>query len=256
MPKFAANLSMMFADEPFLERFASASAAGFNAVEVLFPYDHAAPEIKKLLVANDLELVLINTPPPNYTGGARGFAAVPEAAERFRYDFKRCLRFAQALGAQHIHIMSGVASGTAAKTTFIDNLKWAAALAPNQSLTIEPINPYDMPDYFLNDFDLAADVLDAVDAPNVNLQFDAYHAHRITGDLTATWEAHGARAEHIQVAGFPGRHEPSGPKDGCDIDYPAFFEMLDAVGYRGWVSGEYTAKGRTQDGLDWIKPAK
>lgn len=251
MPKFAANLSMMFKEYPFLERFGAARAAGFDAVEVLFPYDHAAPELKRLLALNDLKLVLINTPPPNYTGGARGFAAVPGSQERFRYDFKRCLRFAQALGAEHIHIMAGVASGGLAKATFVENLQWAVELAPTQSLTIEPINPYDMPDYFLNDFDLAAEILDAVAAPNLNLQFDAYHAHRITGDLPGTWAAHGPRARHVQIAGSPGRHEPLGPSEGCDIDYPAFFDSLDAAGYAGWVSGEYTPRERTEDGLTW-----
>ena len=179
-----------------MERFAAARAAGFDAVEVLFPYDVAVPDILKALARNDLPLALINCPPPNYTGGARGFAAV--AGSRFRQDFKRSVRYAAALGAQHLHIMAGVAKGPDAKATFIENLRWAAADAPDQSLTIEPINQDDMPGYFLSDFDLAAEVIAAIDAPNLRLQFDVYHAQKINGDVLGTWarvrDMHGACA--------------------------------------------------------------
>ncbi len=248
MPRFCANLTMLFTEHPLLERFGAAKAAGFDTVEILFPYDDSAADILARLADNALTLALINGPPPNYTEGPRGFAAVPGGQPRFRTDFKRAARYAKALGARHLHLMAGVATGAEAKATFIDNLAWAAAQAPAQSLTIEPINPHDMPGYFLNDFDLAAEVLDAVDAPNLHLQFDAYHAHRITGDVLATWAAHGHRAAHVQVAGFPGRHEPMGG----DIDYPGFFARLDADGYKGWVSGEYHPAGQTEKGLGWL----
>ncbi len=248
MPRFCANLTMLFPELPFLERFGAARTAGFEAVEVLFPYDAAASDILRLLADNALTLVLINCPPPNYTDGPRGFAAVPGGEDRFRHDFKRAARYAKALGARHLHVMAGVAEGPEAEAVFIDNLRWAAAEALGQSLTIEPINGHDMPGYFLNDFDLAARVLDAVAAPNLNLQFDAYHAQRITGDAAGCWASHGKRAVHVQVAGVPGRHEPVGG----DIDYPAFFARLDADGYQGWVSGEYTPSGRTEDGLSWL----
>lgn len=247
MPQFAANLTMLFTELPLLERFGAAKSAGFDAVEVLFPYDASAADLLDRLALNQLTLVLINCPPPNYTEGPRGFAAIPGGQARFQHDVKRSLRYAKALGAQHLHLMAGVASGPEAKATYIENLRWAAATAPGQSLTIEPINPHDMPGYFLNDYDLAAEILDAVDAPNLHLQFDAYHAHRITGDVLGTWARMAGRVAHVQVAGFPGRHEPNGG----EIDTKAFFARLDADGYTGWVSGEYNPKGRTGDGLGW-----
>ncbi|WP_417248424.1 hydroxypyruvate isomerase family protein [Celeribacter sp.] len=249
MPKFAANLTFTFKEFPFIERFAEAKAAGFHAVEVLFPYDEAASEIARKLKMLDLQMVLINTPPPNWAGGERGFAAVPSSEERFRKDFKRALRFADLLGAQHVHIMAGNASGAEARATFVSNLTWAAQEAPNMSLTIEPINPVDMPGYFLNDFDEAARIIAEIAAPNLGLQFDAYHAHVITGDVMATWEAHKDIVRHIQVAGAEGRHEPI---KGA-IDYPAFFRAVDESGYDGWISGEYHPKGRTEEGLDWMR---
>lgn len=247
MPRFAANLSMLFRELPLQERFAAAKDAGFDAVEILFPYDEPGQIIRQLLEKTGQTLVLINAPPPNWAGGDRGFAAIPGGQERFRHDFRRARRYAEALGAWHIHVMAGVAEGSAAWQTYVDNLKWAAEAAPEQSLTIEPINPRDMPGYFLNDYDLASEILEAVGAPNLGLQFDAYHAHRITGDVMGTWAAHGHRATHVQVAGAEGRHEPSGGA----IDYPAFFALLDAEGYEGFVSGEYTPTGRTVDGLAW-----
>lgn len=249
MPRFAANLSMLFREYPMLERPLAARQAGFDLVEILFPYDEPAPRMRAALDRAETGLVLINCPPPNYTGGARGMAAVPGLEERFRYDFRRVLRYAEVLEPTHIHIMSGEAARDAAAfSTFVDNLKWAAREAPGQSLTIEPINPQDMEGYYLSDFDLAAEVLDAVSAPNLNLQFDAYHAHKITSDVLATWALHGARAVHIQISGAEGRHEPMGGA----IDYPAFFETLDTSGYKGVVSAEYTPARRTEDGLGWL----
>jgi len=249
MPRFAANLTLLFKEYPFLDRFQAAADAGFDAVEVLFPYDDAATEITRRLARTGLPLALINMPPPNWTGGARGFAAIPGGEDRFRRDFKRALRFAERLKPQHIHIMAGEAEGAAARDTFIANLAWAAAEAPKQSLTIEPINPVDMPGYFLNDFELAAVVLAEINAPNLSLQFDAYHAQIITGDALKAWDTYRHLVRHIQIGGYPGRHEPQD----CDIDYPKFFAAVDASGYDGVISGEYNPKGRTADGLDWIK---
>ncbi len=248
MPKFCANLSWLFTELPFMERFKAAKEAGFDAVEVLFPYDCPAQEMRDQLVWNDLAFVLMNCPPPNATGGAQGFAAFPGLEDRFRRDFDRTLRYAQVLKPRHIHIMAGAADGPEAEAVFTENLRWAAARAPKQSLTIEPINRNDMPGYFLADYDLAARVLDTVGAPNLALQFDAYHAHRITGDVMGAWAAHGARTAHIQIAGFPGRNEPSGGR----IDYPAFLARLDADGYTGWVSAEYAPAGATEAGLVWM----
>ncbi|TNE63788.1 MAG: hydroxypyruvate isomerase [Rhodobacteraceae bacterium] len=252
MPKFAANLSFLFKEYPFLERFAEAKAAGFKAVEVLFPYDEPASEIAWRMQDLDLEMVLINVPPPNYTGGERGFAAVPGLEERFRRDFKRALRYAEFLKAGHMHIMAGKAKGVVALETYKRNLAWAAQEAPNMSLTIEPINPHDMPGYFLDDFDLAIEVLDAVAELNLGLQFDAYHAQIITGDAMAAWERYAPYVRHIQIAGAPERHEPV---KGL-IDYPALFRAVDDSGYSGWISAEYMPKTRTEDGLEWFRQAQ
>ncbi|SEH83485.1 hydroxypyruvate isomerase family protein [Paracoccus alkenifer] len=248
MTRFAANLTMLFTELPMLERFAAARRAGFTGVEVLFPYDLATRELSRAARAEGLAFVLLNTPPPNWAGGPRGFAAIPGGEDRFRRDFTRALRFAQELGAMHLHIMAGRAEGDAARRIFVDNLSWAAAQAPQLSLLIEPLNPVDMPGYFLNDFELAAGILDEVGAPNLGLQFDAYHAQHITGDALACWDRHGARARHIQIAGFPGRNEPQGG----DIDYPAFFRRLKASGYDGWVSAEYNPATTTETGLEWL----
>jgi len=248
MPRFCANLTLLFNEHPLLERPAAAAAAGFDAVEILFPYDENGADLKRALDGAGMPLALINAPPPNYAGGSRGFAAIPGGEERFRHDFRRALRYASVLSARHIHIMAGTAEGPEAADTMVRNLDWAAAQAPEQSLTIEPINPHDMPGYFLDDFSVALALLDEVGAPNLHLQFDAYHAHRITGDVPGTWTAVRDHVAHVQIAGHPGRSEPVGG----EIDYPAFFALLDADSYDGWVSGEYTPAGRTEDGLGWL----
>lgn len=248
MPRFAANLTMLFTELPMLQRFAAAADAGFRGVEILFPYDLGARDLTRAAMKAGLEMVLINTPPPNWAGGPRGFAAQPGLEDRFRHDFIRALRVAEALRARHIHVMAGVAEGPEARETFIANLSWAVERAPHASLTIEPINHTDMPGYYLSDFDLAADIIAKVGAPNLGLQFDAYHAQMITGDMIGTWRAHAALIRHIQIAGCPGRHEPTGG----DIDYPTFFAALDETGYRGWVSAEYNPARLTENGLDWL----
>ncbi|MBT8412592.1 MAG: TIM barrel protein [Octadecabacter sp.] len=251
MPKFCANLSMLFTELPLAERPAAAARAGFGAVEVLFPYDENAADLGTAIARAGVPLALINCPPPNYADpeGPRGFAAVPAEQARFQQAFRRTLRYAGALGAEFVHIMAGVAEGPEARTVFIENLHWAAAEAGKQKLTIEPINTHNMPGYFLCDFDLAMSILAEVEAPNLSLQFDAYHAARMGLDVMATWDAVKARVAHVQVGGVPDRHEPQGG----DFDYPVFFETLDKQKYKGWVSGEYRPAGRTEDGLAWIR---
>jgi hydroxypyruvate isomerase len=248
MLKYCANLTWLFTELPFLERFAAAKGAGFDAVEVLSPYDVNAQDIVNELARYQLKMALINCPPPNYTGGDQGFAAMPGLEVRFRGDFKRALRYAKTLKAKHLHIMSGVTEGVAAKTTLIENLRWAAAEAPEQSLTIEPINTQTIPGYFLNSFDLGREVVEAVDAPNLHLQFDAFHAAKITGDVMGTWAAMRDITAHVQVAQMPDRGEP----DQGVIDYPAFFAALEMEGYNGWVSGEYKPRTTTGAGLGWL----
>lgn len=250
MPKFAANISLLFAELPYVERFAVAAEAGFDAVEILNPYDLAAKETARALLASGLELVLINAPPPNYTGGAQGFAAVPGSEDRFRYDFRRVMRYAEALRPGLIHVMAGYEKGAAAQEAFIANLQWAADQAPQQRFTIEPLNSGDQPGYFLDDYPLAIEVLDAVDRPNVGLQFDAYHAEVIHGDALAVWQRFGHRATHVQIGAAPDRSEPvlgEGP-----VDFAGLFEAIDASGYSGWVSAEYhPSTSQTVLSLGW-----
>lgn len=249
MARFAANLTFLFTELPMLDRFAAAKAAGFDGVEILFPYDLVVSDLTQAAQAAGLEFLLLNTPPPNWAGGPRGFAAEPGREERFRRDFDRALRFAQALSARHIHVMAGKAEGAAAEAVLIENLRWATARAPHASILIEPANPVDLPGYFLGDFEHAAAILDAVGAPNLGLLFDAYHAHMITGDAPAAFAAHAPRVRHIQIAGAPGRHEPGGG----DIDYEAFFRAVDSADYQGWVAAEYAPRTTTQAGLRWLR---
>jgi hydroxypyruvate isomerase len=252
MPRFAANLSLLFAELPYLERFSAAAAAGFEAAEILFPYDVAAKETQRALLANGLELVLINAPPPNYTGGTPGYAAIPGGSERFQRDIRRVLRYAEVLRPGLIHVMAGYEKGAAAQETFVENLRWAADFAPRQRFTIEPLNSGDQPGYFLDDYTLAAEVLAAVDRPNVGLQYDAYHAQLIHGDAAAVWQQYGHSAMHVQIGAAPARCEPgSGP-----VDFAALFAMIYASAYDGWVSAEYNpSTARTEDSLAWMRGA-
>lgn len=250
MPEFAANLNFLFREYPMQERIARAVDAGFGAVEILNPYDQPARELAASLRKTGAKLALINCPPPNYTGGAAGFAAQVDHRDRFKRDFRRTLRYAQLLQPRHIHIMAGAAEGAEARACFIENLRWAADLAPDQSLTIEPINPKDMPGYFLNDFAQAQGILAEVDRANLALQFDVYHAHMITADAPEAWAKHGAGAVHIQIGGIPDRHEPV-----SGFDFPAFFETLDQANYAGFVSAEYHPRTTTEDGLGWLPRA-
>lgn len=248
--KLSANLSLLWPELPFLERFGAAAAAGFTGVEVLFPYSTPVPEIQALLRQTGLEMVLINTPPPNYTGGVRGFAAIPAGVERFQYDMKRVFRYAEALGARQIHVMAGEAEGEEAFETLVANLRWASRAAPkNTTLLIEPLNTQDFPGYFLNDYALAARALDAVKKPNVRLQFDAYHAQMIHGDAVEIWARYGLRAAHVQIADTPGRTMPGSG----EIDFPALFDGIREQGYDGWISAEYKPdEALTEKTLCWM----
>ncbi len=251
MARFAANLTYLFTELPMQQRFAAARKAGFDGVEILFPYDLAVKELSQAAHGAGVEFVLMNTPPPNWAGGPRGFAAEPGNEARFRSDFDRALRYAHALRARHLHVMAGKAQGNEARRTLIENLKWACARAPQASLTIEPMNKADMPSYFLDSFDLAAEIIAAVDAPNLGLQFDAYQAQMIHGDALDVWQRHAALVRHVQIASCPGRHEP---RQG-DIDFAAFFRAVDGSGYQGWVGAEYTPLTSTEAGLRWLRSA-
>ncbi len=248
MPRFAANISLLFQELPILDRFYAARSAGFEAVEMLFPYDHNINALASAAEDADCKILLINTPVTDWAAGDRGCAAVPGAESRFREDFQRALDAACLLNTRFIHVMAGIAEGRSAHEVFLNNLIWATDQVTTQVLTIEPINSHDIPGYFLNNFEQAEAVIKTIGAPNLKLQFDAYHAQRITGSTLNCWNKFRHLAAHIQIAGVPGRNEP----DGGEINYPVFFRQLDHEGYTGVVSGEYHPAGRTQDGLRWI----
>lgn len=250
MLKFAANLTHLWAELPYLDRFDAAAEAGFGAVEVLQPYDVPAPETQRALRRNGLQMILLDAPGPNYTGGARGFAATINGEARFDFDMRRAVRYAQALGATYIHVMSGPGAGDVAMAAMIANLKRASKQLPDGlCLTLEPLNTQDNPGCFLSRFDLAAEIIDAVGAPNVALQYDSYHAQMITGDAVATFHDMRPLIRHIQIGDAPGRTAPGKG----NVDFPALFAAIEASDYEGWVSAEYTPEGRTETGLDWMR---
>ncbi len=251
MPRFAANLSMMFTERPFLERFDAAAAAGFEAVEFLFPYDHKPAEIRGALDRNGLKLALFNLPPGNWEAGERGLASLKGREAEFRASVDRALDYAAVLDPERLHVMAGLAQGAEARATYIANLAHAAESAEGRRLCIEPINSRDMPGYHLSTSADALTVLDAVGAGNLGLQFDFYHAQIMEGDLTRRLERLMPRIAHVQIAGVPERHEP----DTGELNYPHLFAALDRLGYDGFVGCEYRPAGRTEDGLGWFRRA-
>ncbi|MCP5087709.1 MAG: TIM barrel protein [Rhodobacteraceae bacterium] len=252
MPKFSANISMMFTEHAFLDRFSAAREAGFGAVEILFPYDHPAELISDLLHQHGLALSVFNLHPGDWARGDRGLAAVCGGEDRFRASVEQALAYAGALGAERLHVMAGIApSGPESDTRYIRNIRWAADRFAKAGLTalIEPINAHDMPGYFLSSTDQALELLQRIDRPNVRLQFDIYH-HQIThSEVIATLERTIGQIAHIQIAGVPGRHEP----DQGALDYRPVFAALGRLGYDGWVGCEYHPRGKTEDGLGWLK---
>ena len=247
--KACANLGTMFADLPMDERFGAARSAGFQGVEIPFPYDHPVPTILDRLAQNDLSFVMLTCPPPNYTGAERGFAAVPGQEARFRTDFKRTCRYAKALGCQHIHVMAGAVRGPDARACFLANLRWALAEAPQQSLTIEPMCQEDVPGYYLNDIGKAADIVREIGNPQLGLQFDVHHVHQIHGDVAAQWAAVADLVTHIQLSQSPMR---AAPDQRGDVDIAGFLKVVKSSGYRGWISGEYLAAPTDKGHLFWV----
>jgi hydroxypyruvate isomerase len=250
MPKFAANLTMLFTEVAMLERPALAASAGFDGAEILFPYDHPADAWQASL--GGLPVVMINTPPGDWAAGERGFAAVVGAQAQFQSSFLRAYDYAKAMGAQRIHVMAGAAGGAEAEAVFLQNLSWAAKTAPDMTLLIEPLNVDDMPSYFLNDFDHAARMLDDLDAPNVKLQFDLWHAAKIHGNAQMVWQRHLPRIGHIQIAGFPTRAEPGGG----GFDLTALCDEVAGGAAGGWISAEYRPARATVHGLAWLTALK
>ncbi len=253
MPKFAANLSMLFTEHPFLDRFERAAQAGFTAVEFLFPYAFEARDIKARLDANKLQLVLHNLPAGDWDAGERGIACLPDRSAEFREGVGRAIDYAKQLGVHQLNCLAGKAPAGASEATlrktFVDNLRYAAAelKAANLKLLIEPINTFDIPGFFLNRSAQALAILDDVGADNAFLQYDAYHMQRMEGELAATIEKHLARIAHIQIADNPGRHEPGTG----EIDHAFLFHHLDRIGYSGYVGCEYKPATTTEAGLGW-----
>ncbi len=253
MPRFAANLTMLFNEVPFLDRFEHAARAGFEAVEFLFPYAHTAEEIKTRLDANKLQLVLHNLPAGDWDAGERGIACHPGRVDEFRAGVGKAIGYAQALGVPQLNCLAGkLPAGVTteqAHATFVANLRFAAAelKAAGLTLLIEPINTFDIPGFFLSGTAQAVAVLDEVGADNAFVQYDIYHAQRMEGELAATAQKHLARIGHIQLADNPGRNEPGTG----EINYPFLFAHLDRIGYTGWIGCEYKPKAATADGLGW-----
>jgi len=251
MPKFAANLSMMFTEWEFLDRFAAAADAGFRAVEFMSPYAFKPEEIARKLSANHLKLALFNLSAGNFEAGERGLAALPERADAFRASVAQALDYADATGVERLHVMSGVADAgdPKARAAYADSLRFAvdAIGAKGIDVLIEPINPRDMPGYFLGDFDLAIDLIGDFNSPRLKLQYDIYHRQILRGDVSTSLSALLPIIGHIQIASVPGRHEPRTGELNDDF----LLRRLDALGYDGFVGCEYRPATTTIAGLAW-----
>ncbi|WP_027584294.1 2-oxo-tetronate isomerase [Bradyrhizobium sp. Ai1a-2] len=254
MPRFAANLTMMFNEVPFLDRFEAAAKSGFTAVEFLFPYDHPAKEIGDRLHKNGLTQALFNLPPGDWAAGEKGFAALPDRFEDLKASLTTALPYAEATGVKRVHLMAGIANRSDSKAVeaFYKSVTWAAEFfAPHGlDVVIEPINPRNVPGYFLNDFGFASDLINELKIPNLKLQFDIYHCQIIHGDVTMRLREMMPITGHVQIASIPSRNEP----DGEELNYPFLFDELDRLGYAGFVGCEYNPRGKTTDGLGWFKP--
>jgi len=260
MPRLAANLTMMFNEVPFEERFDAAARAGFRAVEFLFPYEWPSSQLAQWMANAGVENVLFNLPPGDWNKGERGLAALPGREVEFREGFCRALDYAQALGTPRLHVMAGLIPPGSdqgvrerMRSTYLENLRWAAeeALQAARTILIEPINPRDIPGYWLNHQQDALDVIAQVEASNLRLQFDLYHAQIVDGDLTRRIERQAGVTGHVQIAGVPDRHEP----DFGELSITHLLATLDRVGYPGWVGCEYRPRARTEAGRGWIAAA-
>ena len=255
MPRFAANLSMLYPQHSFLEHFAAAAADGFDAVEYLFPYEYSPQVLKQRLEDNGLVQALFNAPPGDWAAGERGIATLPGRQSEFREGFDRALDYAAVLGNSKIHVMAGLLASEAERArhhgVYLENLAYACAQAAKVGVTVllEPINTRDMPGFFLNRQDQAHAICREVGAPNLKVQFDCYHCQIVEGDLASKLRRDFSGIGHIQVAGVPDRHEP----DLGEVNYPFLFELMDELGYDGWVGCEYRPRGDTSSGLKWLR---
>lgn len=253
MPQFAANLSMLFTEWPLLDRFDAAARAGFQAVELQFPYECAAVDIQARLQAAGIRLVLHNLPAGDWAAGERGIACHPDRVDEFCAGVEQAISYATVLGVPRLNCLAGIAAAgvpeATLRETLIGNLRYAARRLRSVGidLLVEPINTFDMPGFYLNTTRQALQILDAVGEDNVYLQYDVYHAQRMEGELAATLSAHLQRIGHVQIADNPGRHEPGTG----EINFGFLLAHLDRLGYRGWVGCEYRPKTDTLSGLSW-----
>ncbi|MBL8386035.1 MAG: hydroxypyruvate isomerase family protein [Burkholderiales bacterium] len=255
MPKFAANLSMMYQEHAFLDRYDAAARDGFRGVEAMSVYDHPAAEVRERLTRNGLTQVLFNCSHGDLAGGERGIGSLPGREDDFKRSIEQALAYQEVLGNQRMHVMAGIlAPGRSReehRATYVSNLAWAAEQIKGRDLilVIEPINTRDIPGFFLNRQDEAHAICRDTGSDRVKVQMDFYHCQIVEGDLAMKFRQYIAGVGHIQVAGVPERHEP----DVGEVNYPYLFRLIDELGYDGWVAGEYRPRGRTSDGLAWMK---
>jgi hydroxypyruvate isomerase len=255
MPKFAANLTMLFNEVPFMDRFEQAAQAGFEAVEFLFPYDFAAEDIRAKLKGNKLALVLHNLPAGDWAAGERGIACHPNRVDEFRAGVAKAISYAKVLEVGQLNCLAGKlpdgVSAQQAHAVFVENLRFAAGELKKAGLRllIEPINTFDIPGFFLSRTDQALAILKEVGADNLFIQYDIYHAQRMEGEIAATLRDRLPQIGHLQLADNPGRNEPGTG----ELNYAFLFKHIDAIGYTGWIGCEYKPKAATVDGLGWRK---
>jgi hydroxypyruvate isomerase len=256
MPKLAANLTMLFGDLDFLDRFEAAARAGFQGVEFLFPYQYDAGELKARLRDHGLVQVLHNLPAGNWAAGERGIACFPDRTDEFRTGVDRAIEYAQALGCPRVNCLAGIppagVDAATARETLVRNLTYAAPRmkAAGISLLIEPINTRDIPGFFLSGTAQALEIIDAVGSDNLSLQYDIYHMQIMEGDVAEAIERLLPRIGHMQLADVPGRHEPGTG----DIDFATLLTAIDRLGYAGWIGCEYVPRAGTIAGLGWTAP--
>ena len=255
MPKFAANLSFIFQEVGFLDRFAAAAACGFKAVEYLSPHEHPPEVISEQLSRHGLVQALFNMPPGDWAAGERGIAALSGREQEFRDGLEKALIYAKATNCRLVHAMAGVLPAgndrVAAERTYVANLQYAAERLAREGITviIEPINNRDIPGYFLNTTTQAMSIIERIAHANLKLQLDLYHVQIMEGDLAHRIRALAGHYPHVQIAGNPGRNEP----DIGEINYRFLFDLFDELGYAGWIGCEYRPKGETRAGLGWAK---
>jgi hydroxypyruvate isomerase len=256
MPRFAANLSMLYTEHAFLDRFGAAARDGFEAVEYLFPYEFAAADLAARLREHGLQQVLFNAPPGDWAAGERGLACLPGRESEFRRGVEQALSYASALGCPRVHLMAGLAPDgadrAALRAAYIANLAWAASQSRDILFLIEPINTRDIPRFFLNRQDDAHAIVAEVGAPNLKVQMDLYHCQIVEGDLAKKIERYlpTGNVGHFQIAGVPERQEP----DIGELNHPYLFELIDRLGWTGWIGCEYRPRGGTSAGLGWFEP--